>query len=561
MCRDATGLIFATMAVVLFGIFCNAGAAAPAAKPPEPGRRFIYSIASHTTISDNRGYSAHQSSSTTSIVSVGRRDLATGGDFQLSLIAATIDVREGVQGRSVQSPAASFEMKVDAWKRVRRMKGLPTINLERIAGSILGELEAFDKLAAGAALQRTTVVTTTEGPDLVLLATYNVAREFSIGNIRCIEVAAAIDAASVAPKGIFQKIKVRVEGRFTAAHETGEVVRAALNTSVHITGRDEYSMTVVRDSEMHSTSLVFRKWLLTASSSPLRGGSCLPGAAGCVLAMAALVWAAGRITSVRARLSPRVAAVCCMLALVAGLPRQAIAAPDAPPSPFLVAALESAFAAEIMSVGGVASVPQPASTALTAGASTMCLKSMTDLAACAVPPAYPAVAPVAGPAAAASGASTWWLLGGAAAAGGTAAAFGSSGGGTDAPDTVDPDSPPPDEDGGTDGGTGGLSDVVVNQRSIALTVFDHARIDGDQIDLIVNNQPLLANHVLPGPPGTTVNVLLNTGPNTVVVHADNEGAGPPNTGTLLISNVIAGAAEQRWRLHTGDTATLTITAP
>jgi len=118
---------------------------------------------------------------------------------------------------------------------------------------------------------------------------------------------------------------------------------------------------------------------------------------------------------------------------------------------------------------------------------------------------------------------------------------------------------------GGGGGTGGLSDVTVDQTDITLTVFDNTVVDGDTIDLILNGVTLLNDYDLLGPPGLTLPVTLNSGNNNLVVFAVDEGGDPPgsnqNTAALQISNVISGNPDQNWQLSTGETATLTISAP
>ena len=115
--------------------------------------------------------------------------------------------------------------------------------------------------------------------------------------------------------------------------------------------------------------------------------------------------------------------------------------------------------------------------------------------------------------------------------------------------------------GGGGGGSGGLTDVTVDSNEIDLTVTDHQIVDGDRIDLIVNGSYILTNHTLLGPPGTTVGVTLNSGTNTVVVHANNMGTYTPNTAQLEITNVTVGDGVQYWGLQTGEDASLTISAP
>jgi len=157
---------------------------------------------------------------------------------------------------------------------------------------------------------------------------------------------------------------------------------------------------------------------------------------------------------------------------------------------------------------------------------------------------------------------TWLILGGGTAAVAVAAA-GRDGGTTsdDDDDDDDDDSDAEAGGGGGGGGTGGLSDVTVSQRNITLTVWDHQVIDGDIIDLIVNGTYLLTNHTLVGPPGTTVNATLNSGNNTIIVHADNTGWTGPNTAALEISHVTTGEPSQVWSVGLNEDASLVISAP
>jgi hypothetical protein len=117
-----------------------------------------------------------------------------------------------------------------------------------------------------------------------------------------------------------------------------------------------------------------------------------------------------------------------------------------------------------------------------------------------------------------------------------------------------------DDDFGDDFDTynGGLSDVTVNTRNITITVYDYDKIDGDQIDLIVNGKYILNNFVIGPPPGKTVNVTLNKGSNSVIIHADNVGSIWPNTAAIVISNVVSGLPEQSWMLGLEEDASFTI---
>jgi archaellum component FlaF (FlaF/FlaG flagellin family) len=110
--------------------------------------------------------------------------------------------------------------------------------------------------------------------------------------------------------------------------------------------------------------------------------------------------------------------------------------------------------------------------------------------------------------------------------------------------------------------SGGLSDVTVSQRIIMITVTDNGQeIDGDTVDIILNGITVSAGHVLAGPPGTQMELILQAGLNLLEVVALNEGSISPNTAELIISNVVEGESVQEWRLLTGETGSLTITAP
>jgi len=111
------------------------------------------------------------------------------------------------------------------------------------------------------------------------------------------------------------------------------------------------------------------------------------------------------------------------------------------------------------------------------------------------------------------------------------------------------------------GASGGLSSVYVSQQSISLSVRSNLGApDGDQIDLSVNGTKLLDDYVLTDS-DNTVGVVLNSGSNVVEIVAKNEGATPPNTGTLTISDVTRGRSVQNWSLSGGATARMTIVAP
>jgi len=108
----------------------------------------------------------------------------------------------------------------------------------------------------------------------------------------------------------------------------------------------------------------------------------------------------------------------------------------------------------------------------------------------------------------------------------------------------------------------GLSDVTVSQRLVMITVTDNGQeIDGDTVDIILNGTVVATSHVLAAPPGTDFPLELERGANLLQIVAVNEGAVPPNTAQITITNVTEGEAVQHWRLAPGETGELTMTAP
>lgn len=116
------------------------------------------------------------------------------------------------------------------------------------------------------------------------------------------------------------------------------------------------------------------------------------------------------------------------------------------------------------------------------------------------------------------------------------------------PDTISPPGP-------------GFGDVTVSQRDITISVRDHASIDGDRIDLFVNGAKVLSNYTLTSSP-YGVAVTLNSGENTVMVTALNEGSSSPNTVAVSVNHVVSGNPVQvSSGLSTGQSESFKIHAP
>lgn len=101
-----------------------------------------------------------------------------------------------------------------------------------------------------------------------------------------------------------------------------------------------------------------------------------------------------------------------------------------------------------------------------------------------------------------------------------------------------------------DTGTGGLTDVVVNSQNITISVWDHATVDNDIIDIRLNGK------TIPGGGGVVLtktpkvfNLKLGSGQNIIEIYAVNEGTLSPNTASIKISNVTSGKAEQVYRIN------------
>ena len=107
-----------------------------------------------------------------------------------------------------------------------------------------------------------------------------------------------------------------------------------------------------------------------------------------------------------------------------------------------------------------------------------------------------------------------------------------------------------------------LADVEVSQRNVTITLTDNgSEIDGDTVDLYINGSLFVAGHVLVGGAGTSFPMDLVPGENVLEIYAVNEGTVVPNTALLQITNVVQGPVAQQWRLSSGETGRLTVTAP
>lgn len=108
----------------------------------------------------------------------------------------------------------------------------------------------------------------------------------------------------------------------------------------------------------------------------------------------------------------------------------------------------------------------------------------------------------------------------------------------------------------------GLSNVEVSQPDVTITLRDNGNvIDGDRIDLFLNDEQILFNHTLTRA-GDSIDVALDSGRNRLEIVALNEGSSSPNTVAVIISHVVDGPNIQvSDGLLTGEHESLEIKAP
>jgi hypothetical protein len=106
-----------------------------------------------------------------------------------------------------------------------------------------------------------------------------------------------------------------------------------------------------------------------------------------------------------------------------------------------------------------------------------------------------------------------------------------------------------------------LQNVTVDRTNITLTYRDPQLVDADQIGVDVNGARVLDGYVVTGR-HVSFPVVLQSGANTVTVHAQNAGVTPPLVVEVTISNVTSGPSVQLSKgLNTGESQSFTITAP
>ena len=102
-----------------------------------------------------------------------------------------------------------------------------------------------------------------------------------------------------------------------------------------------------------------------------------------------------------------------------------------------------------------------------------------------------------------------------------------------------------------------LKNITVNRHQVIVKMWDHAKQDGDIVDLYLNGKYLrrisLTNK------GSSITLNLANGNHRFQVRALNEGTDKPNTASISVTGVVKGQPRQSWSLKTGQTTGMMIT--
>gem|GEM_PF-867198 len=80
-----------------------------------------------------------------------------------------------------------------------------------------------------------------------------------------------------------------------------------------------------------------------------------------------------------------------------------------------------------------------------------------------------------------------------------------------------------------------IREIIVDQDSITVTLYDNAEIDGDSITLIYNDKILATHQLLTDKPLTfIIKIAPGNNPNKLLMYAENLGSIPPNTALMVI---------------------------
>ncbi|HEX2091082.1 MAG TPA: Ig-like domain-containing protein [Longimicrobiaceae bacterium] len=98
-----------------------------------------------------------------------------------------------------------------------------------------------------------------------------------------------------------------------------------------------------------------------------------------------------------------------------------------------------------------------------------------------------------------------------------------------------------------------LGDVVVDQASSSIRIWDNGAEDGDRVRITLNGTVLHSDLTLTNA-GTVIPVRYQEGDNVVAILALNQGTSGGNTASVGFANVVRGVATKDYSLSTGATA-------
>lgn len=96
-----------------------------------------------------------------------------------------------------------------------------------------------------------------------------------------------------------------------------------------------------------------------------------------------------------------------------------------------------------------------------------------------------------------------------------------------------------------------IKEIVVDQDSISVTLYDNGTIDGDSVTLIFNDKILTTHQLLSEKPVTFyIKIAPGNSRNELVMYAENLGSIPPNTALMVIYD-----GEKRYELNVSSSKT------
>lgn len=104
----------------------------------------------------------------------------------------------------------------------------------------------------------------------------------------------------------------------------------------------------------------------------------------------------------------------------------------------------------------------------------------------------------------------------------------------------------------------GMDDITVNSKTFTVSFFDHGTVDGDMIDILVNNKAVFSGITLTKAPQSRT-ITMQEDVIVLGFKALNEGKIPPNTATVTFSGVVKGKSKQDYTLEKNQKTNMNVT--